>query len=66
MATGSIQPYAGEAILEFSRRGNYVKVSAIDTATGVEVCIIGDAAASPKYLEELALRKLARKMQTPE
>lgn len=55
--------YPQEAILEFIRQGDYVKVSAVDTATGTEVCIVGAASAPHDYLEELALRKLARRLQ---
>jgi hypothetical protein len=55
--------YHGEAILEFVPQGGYVKVSAIDTATGIEVSIVGDPAARKDYLETIVLRKLARKLQ---
>lgn len=45
-------------IFEFIPRGKYVKVSAIDVATGIEATIVGDASASQERLEELAAQKL--------
>lgn len=47
-----------EVIFEFVRVGNAVKVSAIDTATGTEVSIVGDPAAGEPALKRLAERKL--------
>lgn len=48
----------GEVYLEFIPQGAYVKVSAICAATGLEVSIVGDARASQKELERLAIQKL--------
>jgi len=48
----------GEVIIEFRHNGAYVKVSAIDVATGTEVSIVGDPAAGEAALRRLALRKL--------
>jgi len=47
-----------EVILEFQRVGNAVKVSAVDTATGVEVSIVGPADSGEETLKRTALRKL--------
>lgn len=47
-----------EAIVEFHRVGNAVKVSAVDTATGVEVSIVGPAESGEETLKRTALRKL--------
>lgn len=47
-----------EIIFEFHRIGAVVKVAAIDTATGVEVSIVGDPAAGMAALQRLAKRKL--------
>ncbi|MCR9073052.1 MAG: hypothetical protein NXI18_15155 [Alphaproteobacteria bacterium] len=45
-------------ILEFIPRGAYVKVSAIDPATGTEVSIVGDPMRGEAALRQLAIRKL--------
>jgi len=45
-------------IFEFIPKGRYVKVSAIDVATGVEASIVGDASASQERLQNLAAQKL--------
>lgn len=49
---------AREIIVEFVPCGAYVKVSAVDAATGVEVSIVGDPARGEAALERLAVRKL--------
>lgn len=49
---------AREVLFEFRRVGAYVKVSAIDAATGTEVSIVGDASAGQTQLKMTALRKL--------
>jgi hypothetical protein len=45
-------------IVEFVPSGRYVKVSAIDPETGIEVSIVGDASASEEMLKATAVRKL--------
>jgi hypothetical protein len=45
-------------ILEFFRVGRYVKVSAVDTKTGVEVSIVGDPRQGEETLKRTAIRKL--------
>jgi len=47
------------AILEFSRAGDIVRVSAMDPATLTEVVIQGPASAGVAALERAALAKLA-------
>ncbi len=47
-----------EAIIEFIQQGRYVKVTAIDTITGIEGTIVGDPNAPKEKLEQLALKKL--------
>ena len=49
---------AREVIYEFFRLGNAVKVSAVDTATMIEVSVVGPASASEPSLRSAALRKL--------
>jgi len=45
-------------IFEFISVGAYVKVSAIDPATGIEASIVGDPASGETALRRAALRKL--------
>ena len=47
-----------EVIFEFYRAGSYVKVSAIDTDTMIEVAIVGDPVAGEETLKRVALNKL--------
>jgi len=47
-----------EIIFEFVQIGNALKVTAVDTATGTEVSMVGDPAASETTLKRLALQKL--------
>ncbi|MCP4924164.1 MAG: serine hydroxymethyltransferase [bacterium] len=50
-----------EIFFEFIPNGRFIKVSAVDPKTGVEVSIVGSSAASQDYLKRLAAQKLARK-----
>ena len=50
-------------ILEFIQMGAYVKVSAIDPATGLEVSIVGDPARGEAALRQTAIRKLQYVME---
>lgn len=45
-------------IIEYIPMGHYIKVSAVDQATGTEVSIVGDPHASERELEDLAIKKL--------
>lgn len=47
-----------EVIFEFSPIGASVKVTAVDVATGIEVVVIGPAAATQHELERIAVQKL--------
>ena len=47
-----------DVIFEFVRVGHAVKVSAIDSATGTEVSIVGDPRVGEVALKRLAERKL--------
>lgn len=42
--------------------GRYVKVTAIDPATGLEVSMLGDAKTPQVHLSQLASRKLAQRL----
>lgn len=48
----------GKYIIEFIPQGRFVKVSAIDPATGTEAVIVGDAAQPAAMLERIAVQKL--------
>ena len=48
-----------DVIVEFTKQGNVVRVTAFDAATLVEACIVGPASAGEAALERAALRKLA-------
>ena len=48
----------GEYLLEFIRQGAYVRIAAIDPATGVEVVTVGDASRPKKELTRVAVQKL--------
>ena len=45
-------------IIEFIKVGAYVKVSAVDPVSLVEVSIVGDPSASRNTLEQNAIKKL--------
>lgn len=47
-----------EVLIEFHQIGNSVKVTAVDTASLVEVSIVGAANASQEMLKRMAVRKL--------
>jgi hypothetical protein len=47
-----------EAIIEFRRIGNAVKVSAIDTFSHVEVSIIAPASCTEQQMTDTVMRKL--------
>ncbi|MCA3698251.1 DUF6898 family protein [Brevundimonas sp.] len=49
----------GEVILEATRNGAFLKVTAVHVATGVEATAVGPAA-EPKAVERLAVAKLRR------
>ena len=46
------------ALIEFVPLGDYVKVSAVDPVTKIEVSIVGDPAAGEAVLERIAVKKL--------
>ena len=47
-----------EIIFEFVQVGTAVKVTALDTASGIEASIVGDPSVGEAALKRLALRKL--------
>lgn len=53
-----------EVLLEFVRIGGQMRVSAIDSATGIEVVIIAPHNAPRAQVQQIALAKLKRKMES--
>lgn len=51
-----------EVLFELTKLGPYVKVVAIDAATGIEVSVMGPVTAPRTELQRLALRKLERRL----
>ena len=49
----------GEVIVESTRNGPYLKVTAVHVATGIEASAVGPAM-EPKAVERLAVQKLTR------
>ncbi len=47
-----------EILIEFIHQGDYMKVSAVDAQTGLEVSIVGDPKQSQRALEIAVIRKL--------
>lgn len=47
-----------DVIFEFTKIGNYVKVSAIDVTTGIEAVLNVPAQLSQKQIENFALKRL--------
>jgi len=47
-------------IFEIIRLGDYVKVSAVDPITGVEVSVVGPAKGPIEPVKQVALQKLRR------
>ncbi|CAN5204261.1 hypothetical protein BH10PSE1_BH10PSE1_28000 [soil metagenome] len=54
----------GEVIVESTRNGVYLKVTAVHVATGIEATAVGPAA-EPKAVERLAIAKLQRLLERP-
>lgn len=51
-----------EVIFEHHAVGNSVRVAAVDVATGIEVVVMGPLGARPDDLQQLAHRKLLRRL----
>jgi hypothetical protein len=52
-----------EIIFEITRMGDYVKVSAVDPVTMVEVSVVGPSRGSIEAVKQVALRKLQRAIE---
>lgn len=56
-------PPEPQVIIERVVVGRYVKVIAIDPATGIEVTVVADAMAPPAAANRLAAAKLAKRLE---
>jgi hypothetical protein len=52
-----------EIIFEITRMGDYVKVSAVDPVTMVEVSVVGPSRGSLEAVKAVAVRKLRRAIE---
>ena len=59
-------PEEREVYFEFIAVGNAVKVTAIDSLTGIEVSTMGPATAARMDLKQLALQKLRARLKREE
>jgi hypothetical protein len=57
------EPGDREVYFEFTPVGNAVKVTAIDSLTGIEVSTLGPVSASQADLRQLALQKLRARLK---
>jgi len=51
-----------EVLFEFVRVGSVVKAIAMDSATGIEVSVMGPTTASQASLQQLAVQKLKARL----
>lgn len=61
-----MQPDEHGVIVEMIGVGRYVKVTAVDTRTGIEATIVGDPRRGERALREAAVRKLRYVMEKKE
>lgn len=54
----------GEVLFEFVQLGQQMRVAAIDSISGTEVVVITPVSATRHQMQQLALAKLRRKLQT--
>ncbi len=54
----------GEVLFEFVQFGQQMRVAAIHSASGTEVVVITPVSATRNQMQQLALAKLRRKLQT--
>lgn len=52
----------GEVIFEFTRNGAFVRVTAVDVATGTEVSVVCPVNVPQSHAQQVAAQKLRRKL----
>jgi Domain of unknown function (DUF6898) len=62
MRSRDSDPAGGGVYFEFTTIGSSVRVAAIDADTGIEVVVVGPAAAAKADLKQLALQKLKARL----
>lgn len=67
MAGGGSKGASGssEVYFEFRQVGGQMRVTAIDAKTGIEVIVIAPVTASQIQMQNLALAKLKRRLESP-
>lgn len=55
---------SGRVLFEFTQLGQQMRVAALDEATGVEVVVIAPVSASRIQMQNLAVAKLRRRLET--
>ena len=67
MAGGGSKGASGssEVYFEFRQVGGQMRVAAIDAKTGIEVIVIAPVTASQIQMQNLALAKLKRRLESP-
>ena len=53
-----VEEHPGDVLIEMIQVGNSVKVTAVDTVTGIEVSIVGDPTVGEETLKRNAVNKL--------
>lgn len=56
--------FNGEVFFEFTVLGPQVRVAALDAKTGVEVIIIAPKTATQSQMQQIAMAKLLRRLQS--
>lgn len=64
MAGRDGSPPSGQVLFEFTQVGPQMRVAAIDEATGTEVVVIAPLSATPMQMQQLALAKLRRRLES--
>lgn len=65
MSSGGKEP-SGEILFEFTKVGTYMRVAAIDPASGIEVVTVAPVSASRQHMQQVAAAKLRRRMRQRE
>ncbi|MEP7239892.1 MAG: serine hydroxymethyltransferase [Devosia sp.] len=61
---GKPPPALGDVYFEFTQIGGQMRVAAIDAASGTEVIVIAPVTATQVQMQNLALAKLKRRIDT--
>lgn len=56
-------PSRSEVLVEFTRRGAYLRCAVVHVATGIETSAMGPHNVDPKALQQIAMGKLKRALE---